>query len=537
MSFFTSNSSFLFLLFSISLFFLSTNSKTLHLHSLHVPDSVEVDGERNHDEVLPWKTRRSMAEDVVLPNTSLILAQEQTTRKDPLDHYNIYNGGWNISNQHYIASVVFTAVPLFIVAAIWFVIFGLTLCFICLCYCCCRREPRGYSRLAYSLSLIFLILFTSAAIAGCIVLYNAQGKFHESTSKTLKYVVSQADFTAENLRNVSNYLDAAKNIGVDAIVLPDDVQKNIDTIKIKIKSSAVELSTKAHENADHIQDGLDGMRLALVIITAVMLFVSFLGFLFLIFGLQGLVYFLIFFGWFLVAGTFILCGVFLFLHNVVADTCVAMDEWVQNPTAHTALDEILPCVDTATAQQTVIQSRDVTRQLVMLVDKVITDVANKNVPAQAGQPVYYNQSGPLMPVLCNPYNPDLTIRTCGSGEVALDNATEVWKSYTCELSPAGFCKTPGRMTPAIASQMEAAVNVSYALYHYVPFLVELQDCTFVRETFTDVSNKYCPGLRNNSRSIYDGLVVASVGVMLSLILWIIYARERRHRVYAKIIHC
>ncbi|KAK2450613.1 transmembrane protein [Trifolium repens] len=529
---FTSNPSFLFLIFSLSLFFLSTNSKTPHFHSLRIPDGVEVDGERNYNEVLPWKTRRSMAEDAVLPNSSLILAQERTTRKDPLDHFNIYNGGWNISNQHYIASVVFTAVPFFIVAAVWFVIFGLTLCIICLCYCCCRREPYGYSRLAYALSLIFLILFTLAAIAGCIVLYTAQGKFHESTSKTLEYVVSQADFTAENLRNVSDYLDAAKNIGVDAVFLPADVQKNIDTIKTKINSSAIELSTKTHENAEQIQNGLDGMRLALVILAAVMLFISFLGFIFSIFGLQGLVYFLVFFGWFLVAGTFILCGVFLFLHNAVADTCVAMDEWVQHPTAHTALDEILPCVDNATAQQTLKQSRDVTSQLVMLVDKVISDVANKNFPPQAG-PVYYNQSGPLMPVLCNPYNPDLTIRTCGSGEVALDNATEVWKNYTCELSPTGFCKTPGRMTPAIAAQMEAAVNVSYALYHYVPFLVELQDCTFVRQTFTDISNKYCPGLRHNSRWIYVGLVVVSAGVMLSLILWVIYARERRHRVYAK----
>ena len=34
---------------------------------------------------------------------SLVLAPERTRRKDPLDHFNIYNGGWNISNPHYIA--------------------------------------------------------------------------------------------------------------------------------------------------------------------------------------------------------------------------------------------------------------------------------------------------------------------------------------------------------------------------------------------------------------------------------------------------
>lgn len=94
---------------------------------------------------------------------------------------------------------------------------------------------------------------------GCIVLYTAQGKFHGSTSNTLKYVVSQADFTAENLRNVSDYLDAAKRIGVDAVFLPGDVQKNIDDVKTKINSSAVELSSKTGDNSRKIQDGLDGM--------------------------------------------------------------------------------------------------------------------------------------------------------------------------------------------------------------------------------------------------------------------------------------
>ncbi|KAK7304734.1 hypothetical protein VNO77_42621 [Canavalia gladiata] len=530
---FTPHPSFLILLilFSLSFFSLSSAAKPSLFHSLRISDGVEVIGERLYNEVLPWSTRRSMAENSA-PNTSLILAQHRTTRKDPLDNFNHYTGGWNISNRHYIASVVFTAVPFFIVAAVWFVIFGLTLSLICLCYCCCSREPYGYSRLAYALSLIFLILFTLAAIVGCILLYTAQGKFYGSTTDTLKYVVNQADFIAENLRNVSDYLAAAKKIGVDAVFLPSDVQNKIDDVMTKINHSAVELSTKTEDNSEKIKEGIEGMRLALVIIAAVMLFLAFLGFLFSIFGLQGLVYFLVIVGWILVAGTFILCGVFLFLHNVVGDTCVAMDEWVQNPTAHTALDEILPCVDNATARETLQRTKDVTHQLISLADKVISNVTNKDFPPSSG-PLYYNQSGPLMPYLCNPFNPDLTNRTCASGEVSLDNATEVWKNYTCEVSSSGICKTPGRMTPIIYGQMEAALNITYGLYHYGPFLVDLQDCTFVRRTFTDIHNNYCPGLQSNSSLIYVGLVLVSAAVMLSLIFWVIYARERRHRVYTK----
>lgn len=111
---------------------------------------------------------------------------------------------------------------------------------------------------------------------------------------------------------------------------------------------------------------------------------------------------------------------------------------------------------------------------------------------------------------------------------------QVWKNYTCHVSASGdTCVTPGRMTPALYYQMKSAVNVSYGLYRYGPFLVDLQDCTFVRKTFTSISKTYCPGLRKHSTWIYTGLVLVSVAVMLSLIFWVVYARERRHRVYTK----
>ncbi|XP_039164685.1 uncharacterized protein LOC104429134 [Eucalyptus grandis] len=481
--------------------------------------------------VAPLEARRHLA-DVTTGNTSLVLAAQRTRRRDPTDDFKRYTGGWNISNTHYWASVGFAAAPFFVIAVAWFVIFGLCLSFICLCYCCCRREPYGYSRTCYALSLIFLILFTISAIVGCIVLYTGQGKFHLSTSDTLNFVVNQADTTSESLRNVSDYLATAKQIGVDSNFLPPSLQSNIDAVEGKINSSAATLSSKTMKNSKNIQDGLDSMRFSLIVLAAIMLFLVFLGFLFSVLGLQCLVYFLVILGWILVTGTFILCGVFLLLHNVVADTCVAMDEWVQNPTAYTALDDIIPCVDNATAQETLLRTKDVTYQLANVVNMVITNVSNVNVPPVAGR-LFINQSGPSVPTLCNPYNADLTNRQCASGEVDFMNATQVWKNYTCQVSSTGICTTPGRLTPSFYNQMVNAVNVSYGLYHYGPFLVGLQDCSFVRQTFTSINNNHCADLRRYSQWIYIGLLLVSVAVMLSLIFWVIYARERRHRVYTK----
>ncbi|KAF9613809.1 hypothetical protein IFM89_011978 [Coptis chinensis] len=211
-------------------------------------------------------------------NSTLILAAKRTYRRDPLDNFKRYTGGWNISELHYWASVGFTAAPFFVIALAWFAIFGLSLFCICCCYCCCRREPYGYSRTAYALSLIFLILFTIAAIVGCIVLYTGQGKFHGSTGDTLEYIVKQSNVTVDNLRNVSDYLSAAKRVGVVRFFLGPDVQTSIDVIDAKINSSSSKLADKTKENSQNIKDVLNTVRLCLIPIAAVMLLLTFLGF-------------------------------------------------------------------------------------------------------------------------------------------------------------------------------------------------------------------------------------------------------------------
>ncbi|CAA3028699.1 uncharacterized protein LOC111389910 [Olea europaea subsp. europaea] len=491
-------------------------------------------GERNSGMVFSWgRTERFLAESDEPPvNSTLALAANRTYRKDPLNNFKKYRGGWNISERHYWASVAFTAAPFFVIAAAWFLLFALCLLIICLHHCCCRKEPYGYSRIAYALSLILLILFTIAAIIGCVVLYTGQGKYHSSTINTLEYVVHQANTASDKLRNVSELLSAAKKVGVDQVFLPSNVQSDIDRIQTKINSSASTLATRTEDNSKDIKNIIESVRLALIILSAIMLMLTFLGFVFSIFGMQFLVYVLVILGWILVTGTFILCGIFLLLHNVTADACVAMDQWVQNPMAHTALDDILPCVDNATAQETLTKSKEVTSQLANIMNFVVNNVSNINFPPNVPT-LYFNQSGPLLPSLCNPFNPDLTDRACNPGEVDLENATQVWKNYVCDVSPNGTCVTTGRLTPTFYSQMAAGVNISYGLYRYGPFLVDLQDCTFVRQTFTDIYGTYCPGLRRYSSWIYVGLVMVATAVMLSLLFWVIYGRERKHRVYTK----
>lgn len=150
------------------------------------------------------------------------------------------------------------------------------------------------------------ISYTSSI--GCIVLYSGQGKFHSSTSDTLNFVVGQANITVENLRNFSDDLSAAKKTGVDQVFLPGNVQGQIDDIVNKVNSSANSLDRRAQDNSEKIKDLLDLVygysflvwvcfssslfhiysikislvlycrRLILIVVAAVMLFLTFLGF-------------------------------------------------------------------------------------------------------------------------------------------------------------------------------------------------------------------------------------------------------------------
>lgn len=85
---------------------------------------------------------------------------------------------------------------------------------------------------------------------------------------------------------------------------------------------------------------------------------------------------------------------------------MAMDEWVDNPQAESAMREFLPCVDSEAGQQILNTTKVVTVKVKKLVNDFIDNVANKdNIPPDAG-PVYHNQSGPFIPLLCDPNTPN-----------------------------------------------------------------------------------------------------------------------------------
>ncbi|XP_042502415.1 uncharacterized protein LOC122079771 [Macadamia integrifolia] len=463
---------------------------------------------------------------------TLVLAAEKTNRPDILNGFKHYRGGWNISNRHYWASVGFTGSVGFILALLWFVSFGLVL----VVQHCCRWKisikDKG-THLPHKICLILLLVFTCAAAVGCILLSVGQDEFHDKVFDTLKYVVNQSDYTVQTLRNVTDFLSIAETINVDEVFLPSNVKDEIDKLNVDLNTAANTLTEKTSENSGKIRKVFNAVRSALITVAAVMLVLALLGLLLSVLGHQHAIYIFILSGWLLVAITFIICGVFVVLNNAISDTCVAMGEWVDNPQAETALSSILPCVDKNTTDKTLVQSKEVISQLVNIVNTVIYTFPNTDPPPQA-TPFYFNQSGPLIPPLCSPFDLKLHDRPCGSIEVSIANASSEWKKYICTTSATGICTSVGRLTPNLYNQLMVAVNVSYALDHYAPTLLDFQDCNFVRDTFRHITSDYCPPVDHYLKIINAGLGLIAVGVMLCLVLWILYAnRPQKEEVFVK----
>ncbi|KAM0055800.1 putative transmembrane protein [Helianthus debilis subsp. tardiflorus] len=457
------------------------------------------------------------------PPDPLVLAGSRTKRPDILNHFKLYRGGWDITNKHYWASVGFTGAVEFILAILWFVCFGLAM----IIHHCCRwridikdKESRGSQRIC----LILLIVFTCASVIGCILLSVGQDEFHGEAVKTLNYVVNQSDYTVQTLANVTAYLSLAKTVNVAQVFLPSDVKDDIDRLTVELNNAADTLRQKTQQNSRKIRTVFDTVRLSMIAVAVVMLLDSFLGLFLSILGHKNTIYIFITSGWLLVVVTFILCGVFVIINHAIADTCMAMGQWVDNQQAETALSNILPCVDEVTTNATLYKSKLVVNDIANIINGFIGSFANSNAPP-SGNSNYYNQSGPLMPYVCYPYDSQLHELECPSQLVSMANASMVWQNYTCSISESGFCTTTGRLTPDMYRQLVGAANISYGLQHYTPPLLSLQDCNFVRQTFRIIISDHCPPLEDHLRLVNAGLALVSVGVMLSLALWIIYANR------------
>lgn len=102
---------------------------------------------------------------------------------------------------------------------------------------------------------------------------------------------------------------------------------------------------------------------------------------------------------------------------------MAMDQWVHDPAAESALSQLLPCLDPKTVGETLDITKTMTATAVDMTNAYTVNVSNHEFPPNV--PFYHNQSGPLVPLLCNPLDQNHNPRPCAPDEILLANASQV----------------------------------------------------------------------------------------------------------------
>jgi len=95
-------------------------------------------------------------------------------------------------------------------------------------------------------------------------------------------------------------------------------------------------------------------------------------------------------------------------------------------------------MDEATTQTTLDISKNTSYLVVNLVNEFVTNVANNDNPPMADKDIKYNQSGPALPLICNPFYPNMTERKCETLEITLTGAPTVSSSLRFHLSLFSF---------------------------------------------------------------------------------------------------
>ncbi|VFQ83431.1 unnamed protein product [Cuscuta campestris] len=222
-------------------------------------------------------TMKMAAESAAQNSSNLILAAERTRRRDPTDNFRYYNGGWNLSNPHYFASTGYASLGPFVTAVLWFIIFPMWVFCMCIRCCCCPRKTYGYSRHAYNLSLIFLILLTIAVIAGGVFIFVGQARFEKSISNLISYVLHRVDTVVGNIMDLFNNMLAAKDVGVGQISLPEKQKNDVDQIGSTINGVYQSFRDFTTKSGNDVISYLNPLKLILITLATIVILVAFLG--------------------------------------------------------------------------------------------------------------------------------------------------------------------------------------------------------------------------------------------------------------------
>ncbi|CAJ1955518.1 unnamed protein product [Sphenostylis stenocarpa] len=398
-----------------------------------------------------------------------IRQSDNTIRVDPLDNFEKYRGGFNITNKHYWSSVIFTGVYGYAIGLLCLlcgIVYG---SFLVITLACQkndgRRRIKNVSPCNYKscdLSLIPLaILLTIFAIAATGVALAGSARFHSEAKTAVNIIIKTANEASETIQNTTGALKDMESSFMEANV-SHQTTVNLDSTTERLDDASANIEKQARKNRRLINKGLKVVFVTTTVIISMNLVALIALAVSGVLRFRRALYLLVILCWLMTVICWLFFGVYFFLEKFSGDACTALGNFQENP-YNNSLSSILPCDELLSAKSVL---SDVGAGIYDLVNKV-----NANISAMQAT------SDVNLVHVCNPfsappkylYQPE----NCPANTIRIGDIPKVLKPLTCSNDIDGNCDNLYYITGSEYTRVEAYTNSIQSLLNVYPTLEEI----------------------------------------------------------------
>jgi hypothetical protein len=352
-----------------------------------------------------------------------------------------YEGGFELTNSDYQWSLLGQGAPGFALAIMLFVVMILmilvyvasTVCGALCCKCCNGAyKPRKFTKKDLVINKVVILVFVALTAAGCFIIFAEGPALLEGVSDLTQAMVDTVLDLVEDGRSISSAINSAAE---DDSMALGDVASTMESMDDALDS----VEDAINKAQDQIETQLDTAGALILAAAGAMFALSFVVFAAAFIGWwRLLILFIVLLSLGMVVA-WIVWGVVAMVTTLVDDLCWAMQDYLDNPYS-SDLGDLIPCMDAATALDTMTLARSMASAGIVGVNSFLEDYAGSN-PYQ--NYVCYTYVKVRLDELCTDQNEyfqdDFTLYVCkayfaeelDSLEAEADGHKYVWADAKC----------------------------------------------------------------------------------------------------------
>lgn len=458
--------------------------------------------------------------------------EQRFHRPDPLRHFKLYKGGYDIRNKHYWASAAFTGVHGYAIGGVWILCglaFGSYLVLKSFNGSSSSSALAENSNSFYIILFFLVLLFSFLAIVATSLVIAANQSSFKRTKKLEETVLGAGGEARKTIRKVTDAMTEMQNV-----LLPYDPKTctllNSTSYQLGKEARLIRKFGRKYEHS--ISKAIQISYVANLAIVSVNLGFLAAAIVLLFFHWQPGFVILLLLCWILTTLCWFLSGFDFFFHTFAEDTCSALENYEQNP-RNNSLSAVLPCSNSSNADNVLVEIGHTVHNSIEELNSKIGQFSDL-IRLQEEQ----DDGSFRVTKICDPFSgaPNFSYapQNCSKDSIPIGALPGVLSRFTCyKDNTTTNCESKGRFIPESSYLLVWAYSSAIQdLINIFPDLQNLIQCSFVKETFSNVVLHQCKPFRAATRRLWLSVLCLSIIMVVLVLLWVAKAYQDRGRSFS-----